>query len=380
VSDPSPLPTMMTAVRVHGPGDLRVDRVEVPRPGPGDVLVRVRAVGVCTTDRKLAGRGTPGGGPRVLGHEIVGEVAAAPPAGDGLPLPAGSRVAVAPNVGDGTCRWCAAGATNYCPSFRAFGIHLDGGMADFLLVPRRAVAAGHLLPLPDALPDDRAALLEPLACCVEGLLTSALAPGERLVIVGAGVMGRLHVAAARALGAGRIVVLDRKEGRLAHARALGADATVLVAEGVRDADLGERVRAALGGGAASAAPSGADVAPSGADVVAVTVGDAGVVSAALRWLATGGRLNVFAGLPAGSRVEVDGNDLHYRRLQVLGTTGATLPTLRRTLDLLAADRVPLDGLVSATFELDRAADAFAAAARPEHARVLLRPAGAPGSG
>jgi threonine dehydrogenase-like Zn-dependent dehydrogenase len=216
------LPTTMTAVRVHAPGDLRVDRVPVPRPGAGDVLVRVAFAGVCATDRKLAARGAPGGGVRTLGHEIVGAVVHSEHAA----LPPGTRVAVAPNVGEGSCPACLSGATNLCPDYRAFGIHLDGGMAEYLLVPRVAVEAGHLLRLPVGLADLDAALLEPLACCVEGLAATGLRAGESLLVVAAGVMGRLHVVAARALGAGTIVVVDRSRERLEHARALGADVAV----------------------------------------------------------------------------------------------------------------------------------------------------------
>jgi L-iditol 2-dehydrogenase len=339
----------MWAVRVHAPGDLRVERVPIPVAGAGDALVRIRSVGVCTTDRKLAARGAPGSGPRILGHEIVGEVVAH--VDDPGP---GRRVAIAPNVGEGSCRWCREGATNYCPDFRAFGIHWDGGMAEYLVVPRDAVRRGHLIELPDDLPDERAALLEPLACCVEGLLTCGLQPGESLVVVGGGVMGRLHVTAARALGAGTIVLLDRSAARLAHARALGAD----VAIAANGDDPGAAVREAL---------------PGGADVVAVTVGDPAVVEGGLGWLATGGRLNVFAGLPAASTVRVDANTLHYRRQQLLGTTGASLPTLHRTLDMLRDPRTAVGGVVSAVVPLPRALDAFGAAGRPEHGRVLLVP-------
>ena len=321
---PNPLPKTMHAVRVHGPGDLRVDRVPLPELGDGDALLRVRAAGVCATDRKLAARGAPlaargapGAGPRVLGHEIVAEVVV-PGASRLAP---GTRVAVAPNVGDGTCPACRRGATNLCPEFRAFGIHLDGGMAGYLRVPRAAVEAGHLLVLPDALSDLDAALLEPLACCVEGLLASDLHPGDALLIVAAGVMGRLHVVAARALGAGTIVVVDRNEARLAHARALGADVTL-----GPDDDLADAIAAATGG--------------RGVDVAAVTVGSTAAASAALEALAREGRLNLFGGFGADQApLEIDPNAFHYRGLKLLGTTGASLTTLARTLALLAGGRL-----------------------------------------
>ena len=349
----SGLPATMPAVRVHGPGELRVDTVPVPVPGEGEALLRVLAAGVCATDRKLMARGAPGGVARTLGHEIVAEVVLAPRHGPAI----GSRVAIAPNLGCGNCRACAEGATNLCPDYRAFGIHLDGGMAPYLLAPRIALEQGHLLPIPIALPTLEAITLEPLACCVEGLETSGLRPGERVLIVGAGVMGRLHVVAARALGAGTIIVSDRDEARLAHARALGADVTV-------HADT------PLAGAVADATDA------HGADVAAITIGVASAAEAALASLARGGRLNLFAGFaPEAANLALDANDVHYRRLQIVGTSGATKTTLRRTLDLLASRRVDLTGIVSSVRTWQEAELAFREAGESAHARVVLIPGG-----
>ena len=343
----------MLAVRVHAPGELRVDELPVPEPAPGEALLRVLAAGVCATDRKLLSRGAPGGAARVLGHEIVAEVVSAPPGG---PEP-GTRVAVAPNLGCGRCDACAEGATNLCPDYRAFGIHLDGGMAEYLLAPAQAVEQGHLLHVPDALPTLEAVALEPLACCVEGLEASGLRPGESVLVVGAGVMGRLHVSAARAMGAGTVIVSDLEEVRLEHARELGADVTVRA-----DEPLGEAVTAATAG--------------RGADVVAITIGVASAAEAALASLARGGRLNIFAGFPPDSApLRLDANDVHYRRLHVVGTSGATKPTLRRTLALLAARRVPLGGIISSIRALHEAELAFREAGDLDQARVVLAPQG-----
>ena len=345
----------MTAVRVHGPGDLRVDRVPDPVATPGSVLVRVLAVGVCATDRKIAARGAAG--PLVLGHEIVGEVV--PEAGSA----AGSlphRVVVAPNVGCGECWQCLRGSPNYCLENRAFGIHVDGGMAEFLLVPERAVAAGHLLDVPAELGDVDAALVEPLACCVESLTACSLAPGESVLIVGGGVMGRLHVTLAKALGAGTVVIVDRHEERLAHAARLGADLCVL--------DAGNGLEDSLAEQAATANPHP----PGGFDVVIVTVGQAAAVAAGQRLLATAGRLNVFGGLPKSEpELTLDGNTLHYRNQAVLGTTGASMSSLRRAIQLLAAGELNITGLVSAEYPLSEASAAFAAAGSVDHARVVL---------
>ena len=341
----------MRAVRIHGPGDLRVDDVAVPRPREGEALLRVLAAGVCATDRKLHTRGAPDAAVRTLGHEIVAEVVVSADAGPVV----GSRVAIAPNLGCGRCAACAEGATNLCPDYRAFGIHIDGGMAEYLLAPRAAVARGHLLHVPDALPTLDAITLEPLACCLEGLNATALQPGENVLIVGAGVMGRLHVVAARALGAGTVIVSDSNESRLAHARALGADVTIRAAD-----DLLAAVRSATEG--------------AGVDVAAVTIGVARAAEAALGALARGGRLNLFAGFaPGEGQLRLDANDVHYRRLQVTGTSGASMTTLRRTLDLLASRRLNLGGIVSSVRPWDEAEIAFREAGEVQHARVVLAP-------
>jgi L-iditol 2-dehydrogenase len=350
MSDPVGMGRDMLAVRVHGPGDLRVERVRRPEPSAGEALLRVLAAGVCATDRKLVDRGPPGSEPRVLGHEIVAEVVTAPPDGPAV----GSRVAIAPNLGCENCPACDEGATNLCPDYRAFGIHLDGGMAEYLLAPRRALEGGHLLPIPAGLPTLEAVTLEPLACCVEGLEACALRLGESVLIVGAGVMGRLHVSAARALGAGTVIVSDPDRGRLEHARSLGADVAISADEPLREA-----VAAATGG--------------LGVDVAAVTIGAAPAAEAALASLARGGRLNLFAGFGAAAALTLDANDVHYRRLQIVGTSGATSTTLRRTLRALASRRIALGGIVSSVRPLEEAAAAFVEARDRGHARVVLTP-------
>src|SRR5690606_28095461 len=131
--------------------------------------------------------------------------------------------------------------------------------AEYLLVPQRAVAAGHLLDIPASLSDVDAALAEPLACCVESLDYCRFAPGESLLIVGGGVMGRLHVALAKALGAGPIALVDRHEQRLQHARLLGVDVTVLADRSDLESALGAALAAVASGvGTGDGVGGGAD--------------------------------------------------------------------------------------------------------------------------
>lgn len=353
-------PDTMRAVRFHGPGDLRVEEVPVPVLAPGDLLVRVGAAGICATDRKILARGHfkigPGSGPRILGHEVVGQVAAV--AGDDTGFQEGQRVAVGPNIGCGRCPQCLAGDVHLCPDYEAFGISLDGGMAEFMRVPARAVRAGNVIPLPTGLAYGDAALFEPLACCYNALATCRLAPGETLVVVGAGGMGLMHVVLGRALGASRILVVGRTRERLERARALGADQVLED----RAHDLDEQVAAWTGG--------------RGADVVVVTVPAADLAARAAGWAARKGRVNFFAGFPADQdRVAVPGNHVHYGQVTVTGTTGASLLQLRRVLDMLAAGLINTAPLSTGRFALEEAPRAFAAAGEARHVRIQLVPDG-----
>ncbi|HLT57191.1 MAG: alcohol dehydrogenase catalytic domain-containing protein [Limnochordales bacterium] len=354
------LPERMRAVRFYGPGDLRAEDVPLPTLAPGDLLVRVGAAGICATDRKILARGhfkiAPGSGPRILGHEVVGQVAAV--AGDGTGFQVGQRVAIGPNIGCSRCPHCLVGDVQLCPDYEAFGISLDGGMAEYMRVPARAVRAGNVIPLPPGLGYAEAALFEPLACCYNSLAACRLEPGETLVVVGAGSMGLMHVVMGRALGAGRILLVGRTRERLERGLALGADG--VLQDGA--AHLDAQVQEWTGG--------------RGADVVVVTVPAADLASRAVAWAARKGRVNLFAGFPAGQdAVAVPGNHVHYGQVTVTGTTGASLVQLRRVLDLLAAGRLDAARLATGRFSLDEAERAFAEAGRARHIRVQLVPGG-----
>ena len=352
------LPATMLAVRVHAPGDLRVERVPLPEVGPGNALVKVAAAGVCTTDRKIAAKGhfklPAGTGPRTLGHEVVGEIVAVGDEVRGL-VP-GMKVALAPNLGCGRCEACARGEMHLCADYDAFGITLDGGMAEYLHLPARAIAAGNVLPLPDGLPLEQAALLEPLSCCYNALAACALRPGESLLVIGAGAMGLMNVVLGRAFGASPILVSDPHRLRRERALNLGAD----VALAPEAEDLEARIAQIT--------------AKRGLDVIVVTAASAEAALEALPWLARKGHLNLFAGFPAAEDgLCVSANALHYRQLYLTGTSGSSLEHFRRTLALFAAGRLDIAPLITGRYPLPAAEEAFKAAASREHARVVLEP-------
>ena len=207
----------MRAAVYHGAG--RIELTELPRPaaGPGELVVRVHACGLCGSD--LMQWYQDPRAPLVLGHEPVGVVVQA---GEGAPVAVGSRVFVHHHVPCLRLRRLPRGGARRCaPTFRATRID-PGGLAEFIRVPAE-IARLDVLVLPDGLSDLAGTLIEPLACVVRGQARAGIGPGDPVVVIGAGAMGLLEILAARALGA-RVVALEPRGERRARARRAGAEA------------------------------------------------------------------------------------------------------------------------------------------------------------
>jgi len=269
-------------------------------------------------------------------------------------LAPGMRVAVVPNVGCGVCWECVQGNNNLCPDYDAFGITLDGGFAEYMLITAPAVQQGNVVEIPDSLSFEEAALNEPLSCCYNAQQACRLAPGETMVIIGAGPMGLMNLLLARYSGAGQVIVSEVQEARARQAAEFGAD---LVLDPMEQ-DLREAVLKATGG--------------RGADVVIVAVGSASLQEQAVELAARRGRVNFFAGLAAGrDHACVSSNRIHYGQVTVNGTTGSNYLQYRQTLQMLASGRLSLQSLVTAKRSLQEIEAAFADAASGEHLKVVL---------
>ncbi|HSD66125.1 MAG TPA: alcohol dehydrogenase catalytic domain-containing protein, partial [Vicinamibacteria bacterium] len=224
----------MKAAVLHGREDVRVERVEVPRLEPGDVLLRTRVALTCGTDVKVFRRGyharmiTP---PAVFGHEVAGVVEEVGPAVEGV-LP-GTPVVVANSAPCGECHYCASGRPSLCDDL----LFWNGAYAEFARIPSRVVRH-NLLPLQGAVGFRQAAMVEPLACVVRGIEESGVAAGQTVAVIGVGPIGLMLVALARRRGA-RVVAVGRNRGRLQKARELGAEEALAVRTGE---DLAERLR------------------------------------------------------------------------------------------------------------------------------------------
>ena len=354
----------MRAAVYHGPQDIRPQEVPEPTVERGDVLLSVRAAGVCGTDVRIV-KGEhaayANGVGRIPGHEIVGRVEQSP---DGGP-PVGQIVFVAPNVGCGHCAQCRGGNENLCPDTEALGITLDGAFAERVVVPARAVARGNLLPLGEELSpaqQESAVLIEPLACVLRGQDKVGLGQGDTVVVAGGGPVGLLHVALARARGASLVICSEPSAER--RAAALRAGAAVVVDPTHEDV---EAITAEATGG------RGVDVAITAAPVHALQ-------ASALRLAASGGRVLFFGGLPKSRpTVELDTNLIHYKELLVAGTTASTLDDCRCAVELVTSGGIDLGWMVSDRHALADVATAIARAQDPTALKVVVLPAMKEGS-
>jgi L-iditol 2-dehydrogenase len=330
----------MKAARFYGQGDIRVESLAIPAPGPGEVLVRVRRCGICGSDLRTFQHGSSGGRyrtPRTLGHEFSGVVEAL---GEGVAgLHPGDRVAAAPASACGACEACRHGSPTLCANALDFGTTQEGAHAECVVIPAPLVSQGGLVHLPDDLSDESASLLEPLGTSFRGLVTRGrIQPGETVVILGDGPIGLIQVMLAKLLGAGMVVSVGHHADRLALAKEFGASA-VVEASGK---DISTAVRRATG--------------TDGADLVVVSAPSPDAVEQSLQLARGGGRLIIFGGVPRGSTVEIDPNRIHYGELEVIGSLNCTTEEFRTALG--HARRLPLDRLITHRVPLDRVLEGY----------------------
>jgi len=338
----------MRAARLEGIDSLHVRQVAAPEPGPGEVVVRVEACGVCGTDHHILHGEYPASLPVTLGHEFAGTVAAT---GPGARLAVGTRVAIDPNIACGVCRECRRGDICLCPRRVALGVDRDGGLAEYALVPETQAYQ-----LPPAMPIEWGALCEPLACCLRGLDLATIQPGASVVVLGGGVIGQLMVQLARLAGATTVVLVTRQEGRRRLAEECGATATL----DPRAGDIVALIAGEAGG-----------LAPGGADVVLECAGTIETFEQSIALARRGGTVLVFGVAPQMATARVSPFDVFARELRILGSY-LNPHTHGRAVELAASGQLALDPLITHRIDLSAIPAVLAApAARGEVKSMVL---------
>lgn len=305
----------MKAVVCLKPFDLAVEERPAPVPAQGEVLVRIRRVGLCGTDYHIYGGRHPFlAYPRVMGHELAGEVDRAPPGSSFQP---GQRVAINPYLACGTCIACRKSKPNACVNIRVLGVHVDGGMAEWLSVPESALLDA------DGLTLEQAAMIEFLAIGAHAVARSAVAADERVLVVGAGPIGVATGLFARLNGA-RVTMVDTRAARLVYARdRLGFDDVI---------EAGPDMAAAL------TARTGGEM----FDAVFDATGSLAAMAQSLAYVAHGGKL-VLVGVASGDLVFAD-PEFHKRETTLIASRNALAKDFERVKDAIVSRRIPIDAL------------------------------------
>ena len=325
----------MKAAVVYGKNDIRIEEAPIPKPGPGEALVKVKGSGVCATDVKiLGGMGLPKALPTILGHEVVGVIEALGQGVTGLEI--GQRVAVYPIAVCGQCFFCKQGRHSLCLKEYGLAHGVDGGFAEYVLIPDRIVAFGGLVDIGD-MPFDLAAMIEPIACCLSAAEHCGTKAGDNVLVIGCGPLGLMHIVVSKALGA-RVIASDLSEERLAKAKELGADFVL----NPQKVDMKEEVQ---------------KLTELGADVVIAAVGLPKVVEQSLPLVRNGGVFNIFGGTPRGETIEVDPRWLHYGEVVLTGTFAASLDKFKQSFEFVKENAKLVSEIISVRCSLDGLLDA-----------------------
>lgn len=329
-SDLKPLGARMLAIRFHGVGDLRLEELPVPVPGPGEVRIRPLAAGMCGTDIHIFNGEAPATPPVVLGHEVAGVVDAVR-AGT-LGIHEGDMVTLQPNTFCGLCRPCRSGREHLCSRLVAYGVNVNGGFAEAMVMP---ASVAHLLP---AGMDPRiGCLAEPLACCVHGIDRLKIEAGSSVLVIGAGPIGLMLTRLSRLSGAALIVTSERDKERRSGALAFGADALV----DPNSEDGSETIKDMTGG--------------EGFDYVVDAVGSSATFEQSISLAAHGGKILVFGVAPMTASASVRPFDIYRRELTILGSF-INPYTHERAVSLLR--RMGLENLCINTYSLVQYTEAF----------------------
>ncbi|MCU0788263.1 MAG: alcohol dehydrogenase catalytic domain-containing protein [Verrucomicrobia bacterium] len=320
----------MKAAVLHGKEDVRIEHVKPAALKPGEVRLRIEAALTCGTDLKVFKRGyhakmiVP---PAVFGHELAGTLEEIGPELKGWTL--GERVVVANSAPCGQCFHCNVRQENLCDDL----LFLNGAYAESIVVPARIVEK-NMLRLKPATDFHDAALVEPLACVVQGVEDTGLAGGQQVLVVGAGPIGLMFVALARELGC-VVTVVGRGETRLATARTLGA-VCVETPDSLKVLPQGHR----------------------GFDAVIEAVGKPEVWEQAVRMVRKGGVVNFFGGCPSGTFITLDTTLLHYSNLTLRASFHHTPRAIRRALEFIESGVIHSRDFVSGDCLLDELPDLF----------------------
>ncbi len=329
--------------------DVRVEDMPVPEVGPGELLVQIKASGICGSDIMEWYRIKRA--PLVLGHEVTGEVAEV---GEGVEdYRIGDRVWVTHHVPCNTCKYCLNGHHTACETLHTTNFY-PGGFSEYVLVPALQVDRG-MMHLPDEVSYEDGSFIEPLGSVLRGQVRADIGPGQSVLVLGCGIAGALHIKLARALGAGRLIATDINDYRMAAAERFGADAVIDARE-----DVPEFVREVNDGELA--------------DKVIVCTGAVSAVEQALHSVDRGGLVLFFAVPKPGETVAVDFNPFWRDDISLMPSYGAAPWDNATAMELIRSGRVVVNDMITHRLSLDEIGEGFRLASEADNClKIIIEP-------
>lgn len=329
--------------------DIRIEEREVPSIGPDELLVKVWASGICGSD-VLEWYRVPKA-PLVLGHEIGGEIVRVGEAVQSWKP--GDRVFVSHHVPCNMCRYCIADHHSCCDTLATTNFD-PGGFSEYLRVPAINVRNG-VYALPDSMTYEEAVFIEPLACVYRGQLHAGWKPARRVLVIGSGISGLLHVQLARAAGAARVVAVDISEPRLDAALRFGADAAVPAG-----ADLTEKLLQANDGRLF--------------ELVIVATGAVPAIQQGFRAVNRGGTILLFAPSDPGALVEMPFNELWRKEVTMTTSYAGSPRDMNAAIELIDGKRINVNDMITHRFPLEQTAEGFGLVSRASDSiKIVIEP-------
>jgi propanol-preferring alcohol dehydrogenase len=338
----------MKAAVFHGPNQpLRIEEVPTPSPGPGQLLIKTAACGVCHTDLHYIDHGVPTfkKPPLILGHEPSGTVAALGEGAEGFKE--GDKILLPAVYACGHCTACRTGRENICDTMIMFGNNVDGAYAEYLLAP-----AKDTFHLPDEIPLEEGSIIaDAISTPFHAVVNRAqVKPGDSVVVVGCGGVGINVVQIAAAVG-GSVIAVDISQEKLDWAKKLGATTVINPTE---DEKWTKTVKKMTGGGA---------------DIAIEAIGNPSTIETAFNCLRTGGRLVVLGF--THKDISINAGKIMYREMEIIGTLGCRAVDYPKLIELCRLGRIRVKELVTARFPLDQINDAFDLLRRGEGLRSIV---------
>jgi L-iditol 2-dehydrogenase len=344
----------MKAMVLYGPEDIRLESVPVPECGDRDVLLKIKAIGLCGSDIRTITYGHQKiKYPWIIGHEITGEVAQA--GKDVTGYKTGDRLYVSPVVPCHHCRPCKLGFEGLCEQLNVIGTETQGDYAEYMLVTEKILNNGLVQHIPDHLSYEQAVLTEPLSSVYACQEDCNVTLGNTVVVIGLGPIGSLHTSLAKIRGASRVIAVEQSEGRLAKAKEFGAD--YLVNAAVEDPV--KKIQEITDGW--------------GAEIVISACPSTEAQKQAISMACKHGTVVFFGGVPKGRFTDIDTNIIHYNSLRVIGHYGYGNLQASRAFSLIVSGRLDAKKFVTHILPLEDLKKAIDLTKSGEAIKVVLRP-------